>query len=609
MANTLPVSKLISVGVQITPTAAQGPDLNSLLIVGDTPGVIDARERYRLYSGLNSVAGDFGTSAPEYQAASIFFAAQPQPTRLYIGYWVREDAPARLVGATLPAAQQVMSNWTAITSGAFLTYIDSIPHNISGLNFSTATNLNGVASAIQTALNSAASGSAAAWDSVYGRFDFASGTDGADSSFSFLQAPAAIGSAAFSGQPANNDTLTIKGTAVTFVSGAPSAGQVQIGATLAATLANLLTFLSNSADANLSAMTYGVVGTTLYIVSKATGTAGASYTLAKSGTNITVSGATLSGGSGTDISATLGARVTTSGSCAVPGADAETPLAAVQAIESVFADWYGLTFGSSGGNAHVTDADHLAVAGYIEGNGNRRLYGVTTSEAAALLPGDTTSIGALIRALGYDRTFYQWSSTKPYAICAMFGEGCTVNYNGANTTITFMWKQQPGVVAESLNSTQAAALDANNYNYYANFNNNTAITVNGKLASGHFIDEIWNADWFGSSIQSAVFNLLFTTPTKVPQTDAGMHLIGTTIEAVCAQAVNNGFLAPGVWNSAGFGQYQQGDWLPKGYYVYVPPIASQSQADRAARKSVPIQVMAKEAGAVHDVAISVTVNQ
>lgn len=210
MANTLPVSKLISVGVQITPTAAQGPDLNSLLIVGDTPGVIDARERYRLYSDLNGVAGDFGTSAPEYQAASIFFAAQPQPTRLYIGYWVRVAAAGRLTGATLSAAAQVMSNWTAITSGAFLAYIDGKPVNISGLNFSTATNLNGVASSIATALNSASAGSTAAWNSVYGRFAFISGTTGAASSFGFLQTPAAIGSAAFSGQPANNDTLTIK---------------------------------------------------------------------------------------------------------------------------------------------------------------------------------------------------------------------------------------------------------------------------------------------------------------------------------------------------------------------------------------------------------------
>ncbi|MFX5157774.1 DUF3383 family protein, partial [Acinetobacter baumannii] len=67
--------------------------------------------------------------------------------------------------------------------------------------------------------------------------------------------------------------------------------------------------------------------------------------------------------------------------------------------------------------------------------------------------------------------------------------------------------------------------------------------------------------------------------------------------------------APGVWNSAGFGALKQGDTLAKGYYVYAPAIATQSQADREARKAVPFQVAAKEAGAIHTVDVLVTVNR
>lgn len=73
--------------------------------------------------------------------------------------------------------------------------------------------------------------------------------------------------------------------------------------------------------------------------------------------------------------------------------------------------------------------------------------------------------------------------------------------------------------------------------------------------------------------------------------------------------MNNGCLAPGVWNSAGFGALNQGDTLAKGYYVYAPPIATQSQADREARKAVTFQVAAKEAGAIHSVDILVNVNR
>lgn len=611
MVNTLPVSKFIQVTVTITATAAQGPNLNSAMIVGDSDGIIDTQTRYRSYSGLSGVAGDFGTSAPEYFAAAVFFGQNPQPTQLYIGRWAKNNTHAHLFCGFMSATQQQIANWTAITSGAFLIDEDGQPFNITGLNFSGQTNLNGVASVIQTALVAKEASSKVVWNSIYQRFEFTSGTAGTASTMSFLQTSAAAGSATFAGQPTAADTLTINGTAITFVASGATGNQVNIGSTLAITLANLLAFLGSSVDVNLVLMTYSVVGSVLYIVSKATGTTGNSYTLAKSSTAITLSAANLAGGSaGIDISGQLiGTQSTTSGVYVVNGIAAESALAGVVAIESVFANWYGLNFAAGANNIDVSDSDYLAVAGYIEGDTNRHLFGLTTAEGAALVQGDTTSIGAALFALTYNRSFYQWSSTNPYASCSIFGLGVTVNFNAQNTTLTFMWKQEPGVVAENLNSNQAIALDANNYNYFAAVANGTNIVVNGKVASGHFIDEIWNSDWFGSSIQTACYNLLFTTPTKIPQTDAGMNTIATTIESVCNQAVLNGFLAPGVWNSTGFGQIRQGQFLPKGYYIYTPPVSSQSQSQRALRISVPFQVAAKEAGAVHDVQVNVTVNQ
>ena len=129
------------------------------------------------------------------------------------------------------------------------------------------------------------------------------------------------------------------------------------------------------------------------------------------------------------------------------------------------------------------------------------------------------------------------------------------------------------------------------------------------VCSGQFIDTITDTDWLAVDIMTSVYNLLYTSPTKVPQTDPGTHLLVTVIESVLSQAVINGTLAPGQWNSAGFGTLSEFDYLPKGFYVYAPPVATQNPSDRAARKSVPIQVAAKLAGAIHDVAITVTVNQ
>jgi hypothetical protein len=64
-----------------------------------------------------------------------------------------------------------------------------------------------------------------------------------------------------------------------------------------------------------------------------------------------------------------------------------------------------------------------------------------------------------------------------------------------------------------------------------------------------------------------------------------------------------------VWNANGFGQLSTGQYLPNGYYVWAPLIATQSVGDRAARKSPTIQIAAKLAGAVQSVNVILNVNR
>ncbi len=116
----------------------------------------------------------------------------------------------------------------------------------------------------------------------------------------------ASGTATFAANPAANDTLTIAGTAITFVASGATGTQVNIGSSLAVTLSNLLTFLQGSTDAGLVKCTYSVAGSVLTITANQfngtganAGTGGNSLTLAKTSTAITLSGATLSGGVGT----------------------------------------------------------------------------------------------------------------------------------------------------------------------------------------------------------------------------------------------------------------------------------------------------------------------
>ena len=45
-------------------------------------------------------------------------------------------------------------------------------------------------------------------------------------------------------------------------------------------------------------------------------------------------------------------------------------------------------------------------------------------------------------------------------MASLLGRMLTVNFNANNTTITLMYKQEPGIVAETLSSSQADTLAA-----------------------------------------------------------------------------------------------------------------------------------------------------
>lgn len=491
MSTGLPVSRLINATVNLAPNAASFPNINSLLILGDS-AVINTLERIRSYATLAAVGADFGTTAPEYLAASLYFGQAPQPTQLYIGRAALTATKGLAYGRALTTAQQALANFTSITAGGFKVAIDGAAASaVTALNFSAATSLAGVAATITAAMT----GATCAWDGSH--FVITSSSTGATSTIAAPIAPA----------------------------------------------------------------------------------------------------------SGVDARAALGLD---SGVTTVNGIVAETPLAAFNILDGMQTYFYGAAFAAA---TAITDDQYVAVAGAVEASGNRHILFVTTSAAAAYDPLSTTDLAYRLKALAYKRTWTQYNAANPYAAVSAAGRILTVNFNGNNTVINLMYKVEPGVTSDTLSTTQADAIAAKYANIYVNYNNSTAIIQYGRMASGDYIDEIYGLDFAALRIQTDVYNLLYTSLTKIPQTDRGMAQIATVIEAACQVCVDNGLFAPGVWTSGGVGQIATGDTLSKGFYVYCPPISSQSSGDRALRKSVPFQVLAKLAGAVNTVDVAILVNR
>lgn len=312
-------------------------------------------------------------------------------------------------------------------------------------------------------------------------------------------------------------------------------------------------------------------------------------------------------GSGTSIANKMKAQSSNSGAYQYPGSAAEGATAIVNYFDENFGKkWYAL---AAAPQTALSDIHQLNLAAAIEALSNKHLFFATTQDAATLVAATTTDLASQLKALGRRRTFIQYSSSTAYAAISACARLINVNYNFANSTITLMYKNEPGVVAENLTEAQVASLEGKNCNVFVAYDNDTNILQRGVQSDGVFSDIVTGTDSLAIDIQNDIYNELYTTPTKVPQTDAGMNRLAARVEARCSQYVLNGFLAPGVWNSDGVGQVVTGDYLPKGFYVYVPRVDSQAQADRAARIAVPIQVLAKTAGAIHTVDISLLVNQ
>lgn len=599
----LSVSGIVRVSINLTPLGAQGRSFGTLMIAGDS-SVISGTERFRTYLGIAGVASDFGTTAPEYLAAALYFEQSPSPATLMIGRWLRTAAAALNDGGFLTPAEQAISSWTAISAGAFTIVIDGTTVNLTGLDFTGTTNLNGVASVITTGLSG---GQTCIWNGT--NFVIQSGTTGAGT--------AATGTVTFTTNVAAADTLTLNGITITFVSSGPTGNQVLVGSSATATAANLQLFLNASTNASLVVAAYSTVGTVLTVTYNTVGTGGNAYTIAKSSTHLTISGANLAGGavpssvgyatspgSGTDISAQLMLTAATS-QALVPGYSAETPVQCAAALANLSTAWYGLMFAAS---VAPTDQQSLSVSSFIEGLDITRIYGVTTQNTNALSALVTNDLGSLMQDAAYNQSFIQYSSSTPYAVASLFGRAFTVDYTASNTTIILMFKQEPGVTAEVLTQNQALVLQNKSINVFVAYDDDTNILQYGTMSSGEFLDTIQGVDWLQNAIQTAVYNVLYTSP-KVPQTDAGVNQLTAAIAGVCNQGVGNGFIAPGIWNATGFGQLQQGQYLKSGFYIFAASVNTQSQEDRQARKAPPIQVAVKLAGGIQSVDVLVSVNQ
>jgi len=328
-------------------------------------------------------------------------------------------------------------------------------------------------------------------------------------------------------------------------------------------------------------------GTRFIIRSGTTGSSSSvSYTVAPTG-----------GTSPADLGSLLASRAADLGVLTV-GAAAESITASLDAIQNINQTWYGLMLTSEATEQNIKDA-----AAWTETR--TKVFGFTTNASNVLDGASSADICSFMKSNEYARTFSVWDNDDPDQVASIFARAFTVNFNEQNSTITLKFKKLPSTTPIVVTESQRLTLVAKHCNYYTVFGE-SAMLAEGIMASGIFIDERHGLDWLQNAIETNVFGFLYTRTTKVPQTDKGVALLVQQVEKACQEGVNNGLLAPGVWNGMDLGEMKTGMFLPKGYYVYAQPVADQNQSDREARKAPPIQAIIKGAGAIHFADITVT---
>lgn len=279
---------------------------------------------------------------------------------------------------------------------------------------------------------------------------------------------------------------------------------------------------------------------------------------------------------GNDFSVVVGANLGSSVSQAAVNVASE-----ILRVVEVNNDWYFLLMTGR------EKADILSAAATIETL--IKVFAFETDEADTKdLPSqtDTTSIGAVLQDLNYDRTFYMWTKTsnlENYPAAAWVGKVGPKDPG----SVTWKFKSLAGVLPDDeLTSTELANILNKNGNYYQTVAGQGIINSEAKVASGEFIDIIRGTDWLTRRLQEDVFTLLINED-KVPFTNKGGDSLKLQVDGVMDEGIAVGLL-------------RGGDDRP---VVTVPDVNDINIQDRAARIFGDIEFEGFYAGAVHKVKI------
>ncbi len=310
-------------------------------------------------------------------------------------------------------------------------------------------------------------------------------------------------------------------------------------------------------------------------------------------------------GSGTDISGLLGMTAAT-GAQYQQGTDTESVGACLAAAETVLGGYSFVMIDNDVTRSHI--GVNLDTAEYVETS--KQVFFMSAVGDAVLVQNETTSEAAQVFALGYTRTATTWSRTADYKHVSIAARMSAQDFSNGGAIITPKFRQLPGQAADTLTLSERNELRRKRVNYYIR-RGSTAIYEEGWCAAdGIWLDSIIWLDWLQSDLETALFNVLVSSP-RIPITTTGMATLRQTVNTVLENAVVTGGFGPGQVSPALAAEIRATTMnsefdgtLTNGYLSYIAPINTRSAAAVAERRAPTIHIWGRGSEAVHFASIS-----
>lgn len=564
------ITEVVNVTLQTGGKSAQAVNMNACMLVTTEQEVLNTNERFFVGYSLQDIANKFGTLSKVTQYAQVFFANNINPTvaqgYLAVGYFRKHQEntkpnSAKLIGNTLNE-EQAISQLRSIVNGEFEITIDTHKIDVKNINFSKILNLKEVATQIEKQLVTTPTPTPP------------------------LKAPIRVTLKTDKG----NTAIYTASDGVDFE---VAKTEVENGV-LKENSRKVYEDAKKAKDANIKATPIAKISfsNNRFTIESLT-----------TGKNSIVSFATkITSGSGSYIGDALGLSQDVSAQ-QVLGADTvklepETILDCLNELQNRVG-FKGLCFIDS-----IYDTVN-EVATWVQAN-NVIAYEVFSKPENLEIDPENPVWKVTLSNQKNMRCLFSKANNRKLAISYM-SRLHSVNFNAIDSAITMNLKElsvEPEYYSDTeVNKAKNVGLDI--YTTIKNIPN----VING-IANG-FVDNIYNFMAYKDALETDVYNFMHSTSTKIPQTQQGVNSIVNVCIQTTRRFVIAGVFAPGTWTAREiFGDETvfRTAIAKAGFYFLAQDLATQSQADREARKSPPIMGAVKNAGAIHEVDIIVNVN-